>query len=270
MGSLMAARLVAANHEVTVWNRTADRTLPLAESGARTADTPAKAVASASVVISMLTGPEAVDDVYFRDGEAAAAVRDDALVIEMSTIGPAAVAALRAGLPDGARLVDAPVKGSLPAARSGELVILAGGSPDDVAAATEVLDALGKTRHVGPLGAGASLKLLVNLVLGSSYVMVAETLALADRLGVDTDLTLGLLEETVISPLIPSVRAKLADPGSTLFSLGLAEKDLRLVLEAGGVPDGVAAGARDRLGAAVRDGLAEENISAILNYLRRT
>jgi 3-hydroxyisobutyrate dehydrogenase len=261
---------VASGHDVTVWNRTAARTAPLIEAGARTADTPAKAVEGADTVMSMLAGPEAVNEVFWGDGGAAAGLGGDAVVIEMSTIGPDAVAALRERLPDQVRLVDAPVKGSLPAAKSGELSILAGGSAEDVATATHLLATLGKVRHVGPLGAGASVKLLLNLVLGVSYVMVGETLALADRLGVDTDLALSLLEDTVISPLVPHARAKLADPGTTLFSLSLAEKDLRLVLEAGGASDGVVAGARDRLSAAARDGLAEENISAILNYLRRT
>jgi len=270
MGSLMAARLVAAGNDVTAWNRTAARTAPLAEAGAQTADTPGKAVQGADFVLSMLTGPEAVGEVFGGDEGAASGLGGETVVVEMSTIGPDAVAALRERLPDGVRLVDAPVKGSLPAAKSGELAILAGGSAEDVAVAAPVLTTLGKVRHVGPLGAGASVKLLLNLVLGVSYVMVGEALALGDRLGVDTDLALDLLGDTVISPLIPHVRDKLANPGDTLFSLGLAEKDLRLVLEAGGVPDGVVAGARDRYAAAARDGLADENATAILNHLRRT
>lgn len=270
MGSRMAARLVAAGHDVTVWNRTAARTAPLAEAGAGTADTPAKAVAGTELVISMLTGPDAVNEVFLGDHGAATGLDGDALVVEMSTIGPDAVADLRKRLPDRIRLIDAPVKGSLPAAESGELGIFAGGSPGDVAAAADVLATLGKVQHVGPLGAGASVKLLVNIALGVSYVMVGEALTLADRLGVDTELALTALESTVISPLIPHVRAKLAEPGPTHFSLGLAEKDLRLALSAGGVPDGVVSGAHGRFGAAARDGLADENVSAIVSHLRGT
>lgn len=121
----------------------------------------------------------------------------------MSTIGPKAVAALRERLSDSVRLIDAPVKGSLPAASSGEL---------------------DKGKHLGPLGTGASAKLLVNIV---------------------------------VSSLVPRVRAKPAQPGVTQFALRLAEKDLRLVLEAGGLPNGVVAGARERLAAATRDGLGK-------------
>lgn len=268
MGSLMAARLVAAGHDLTVWNRTAARTAPLAEAGAHTADTPAEAVAGADLVITMLTGPEAVDEVFFGTGGAAEGLADGTLVVEMSTIGPKAVAALREQLSDGVRLVDAPVKGSLPAAGSGELGILAGGSGEDLAAAEDVLAVLGKVKHLGPLGTGASVKLLVNIVLGASFVMVGETLALADELGLNTELALTALEDTAVSPLVPRVRAKLAKPGVTQFALGLAEKDLRLVLEAGGLSNGVVAGARERLAAAMRDGLGDNDVSAVVGHLR--
>lgn len=268
MGSLMAARLLAAGHDLTVWNRTAARTAPLTTAGAHTADTPAKAVGNAELVITMLTGPEAVNDVFLGNGGAAEGLASGTLVVEMSTIGPAAVAALRERLPNDVRLVDAPVKGSLPAAKSGELGIFAGGSKDDISAAAAVLATLGTVKHVGPLGAGASVKLLVNIILGASFVMVGEALALADELGLDSELALTALEGTVVSPLIPRVRAKLSEPGPTQFSLALAEKDLRLVLEAGGIPDGVVAGAQERLASAMRDGLGNSDISAVLGHLR--
>jgi 3-hydroxyisobutyrate dehydrogenase len=268
MGALMAARLQAAGHDLTVWNRTASRTALLVEAGARAAATPAEAVADAEVVVSMLFGPEAVHEVYFGEGGAAGGLASGALVVEMSTIGPKAVAALRDGLPEGVRLIDAPVKGSLPAADSGELGIYAGGSDEDIAAAAAVLALLGKVQHVGPVGAGASVKLLVNIVLGASFAMVGETLALAEELGLDTELALTALEGTAVSPLIPRVRKKLDGTGPTQFSLGLAEKDLRLVLDSGGTPDGVVAGAQARFAAAVQDGLADNDISAVLRHLR--
>lgn len=265
MGALMATRLVAAGHDVTVWNRTADKTAPLVEAGATAAATPGEAVAGAEIVISMLFGPDAVREVY---ANAAEALKPGTIVVEMSTIGPQAVAELQETLPGGVRLIDAPVKGSLPAARSGELGIYAGAADADLAEAADVLAVLGKVEHVGPTGTGASVKLLVNLVLGSSFVMVAEALALADELGVGTDAALTALEGTAVGSLIPRVRAKLESPGSTQFSLGLAEKDLRLVLDAGGVANGVVAGAREKFAAAVADGLAENDISAVLNHVR--
>ncbi|WP_030466406.1 NAD(P)-dependent oxidoreductase [Lentzea aerocolonigenes] len=265
MGALMATRLVAAGHDLTVWNRTADKTAPLVEAGATAAGTPAEAVAGAELVISMLFGPDAVREVY---ANAVEALKPGTIVVEMSTIGPQAVAELKETLPDGVRLIDAPVKGSLPAASSGELGIYAGAADADLADAADVLAVLGKVKHVGPTGAGASVKLLVNLVLGSSFVMVAEALALADSLGVETDAALTALEGTAVGSLIPRVRAKLENPGSTQFSLGLAEKDLRLVLDAGGVANGVAAGAQEKLAAAAADGLAENDISAVLNHVR--
>ncbi len=269
MGSLMAARLVSAGHDVVVWNRTAERTAPLAEAGARAAGTPAAAVLDAEVVITMLTGPEAVDEVLFGSDGAAEALADGTIVVEMSTIGPQAVASVRDRLPGGVHLVDAPVKGSLPAAQKGELGIFAGGADEDIAALTDIFGLLGKVKHLGPLGAGASVKLLVNIILGASFVMVGEALALADELGLDTELALSALEGTVVSPLMPRIRAKIDDPGPTQFSLGLAEKDLRLVLAAGGTADGVVSGAQKKLADAVSDGLDDHDISAVLVLLRK-
>lgn len=88
------------------------------------------------------------------------------------------------------------------------------------------------------------------------------------KLLVNIVLVLTALEDTVVSSLVPRVRAKLAQPGVTQFALRLAEKDLRLVLESGGLPNGVVAGARERLAPAMRDGLGDDDISAVLGHVR--
>lgn len=265
MGTLMAGRLIAAGNDVTVWNRTADKAAELVAAGAKSADTPALAVADADIVITMLTGPEAVTEVL---SDASSGLRDGAIVVDMSTVGPKAIADLRSLLPQGVRFIDAPVKGSLPAASSGELGIYVGGSDEDFAAAKDVLSVLGKPKHVGPLGTGAGVKLIVNIVIGSTFVMVGEALQLAESLGLDTELALTALEGTAISPMMPRVRAKLDSPEPTQFALGLAEKDLRLVLAAGVADNGVVAGAQQQLADAVADGLSDKDISAILGRLR--
>jgi 3-hydroxyisobutyrate dehydrogenase len=265
MGTRMAGRLIAAGHDVVVWNRTPSSTEPLVQAGARAAEGPAAAVADAELVITMLTGPEAVTEVLTA---ALPGLRDGAVVVEMSTIGPTAVLGLRELLPGGVGLVDAPVKGSLPAAEKGELGIYAGGSDADYQACQAVLTELGKPQHLGPLGTGAQVKLVVNVALGSAFVLVAEAIQLADKLGLDTELALTALEGTAVSSLMPRVRAKLDDPGATQFALGLAEKDLRLVLEEGVVGDGVVAGARTQLAGAMAAGLGDADISSILGHLR--
>lgn len=261
MGALMADRLVAAGHEVTGWNRT-----PGKEFAGSTARTAAEAVAGKELVITMLSGPEAVRTVL-------EAVTDHlekgALVVEMSTIGPEAVAEARAKLRDDVRLVDAPVVGSLPQATNGELKIFAGGAAEDVDAAREELGVLGTVQHVGPLGDGAAIKLVLNITTITTMVMVGESLALADRLGLDQESTLDALGGTAVGAFVTRIRPRIGNPDTpTNFALGLAEKDLRLALEAG-AGDLVAA-ARDRLAAAGAGGLADEDLSAVISFLRGT
>src|SRR5215211_4625320 len=119
MGTPMATRLRRAGHDLTVWNRSVERTVPLASEGAAVASSPAKAAAGADFVITMLATPEALEQVLFgRDG-LASALSPGQVLIDMSTVGPDEVRAAAARLPNGATLVDAPVRGSVPQATSG-------------------------------------------------------------------------------------------------------------------------------------------------------
>jgi 3-hydroxyisobutyrate dehydrogenase-like beta-hydroxyacid dehydrogenase len=269
MGGLMAERLVSHGYEVSVWNRTKSKTAPLVAAGAIAEDTPAAAAAECDVVITMLTGPDAVREVLFGAGGAAAAVRSGAVLIEMSTVTPDTVAEIRAGLPAGTGLLDAPVKGSLPAASAGTLQILTGGDEQDLVTAADVLAVLGNVIHVGPSGAGSAAKLLVNMVLCSSFVVFGEALALGDRLGLPTEVSLEALAMTALRGIVPGVTGELsATDTPTRFSLSLAEKDLGLALAAGCVPDGAVAGARTRLAAALAAGYGEKNLASVVAHLR--
>ncbi|MFD7626308.1 NAD(P)-dependent oxidoreductase [Streptomyces sp. NPDC059851] len=267
MGALMAQRLLDAGHELVVWNRTPGKAAALVAGGAREAGSPAEAVAVADVVVTMLSDPRAVREVLAAAG---AGLRAGALVVEMSTIGPAAVAELRDGLPEGVRLVDAPVQGSLPQAEAGKLNIFLGASDEDAVVAKEVLERLGTVKHVGGPGAGAALKLVVNGMTVSAFAAMGEALRLADRLGVDADDALDALAGTAVGPLATRVKQRLAEPDApTQFGLGLAEKDLRLALEAGAVADGVTAAAQRALAAAVAEGLAESDVSRVVRHMRQ-
>lgn len=269
MGALMAQRLLEAGHELTVWNRTLGKADALVAGGAREAATPAAAVADADVVVTMLSDPHAVREVLLGADGAGPALRPGALVVEMSTIGPAAVAELRAELPEQARLVDAPVQGSLPQAGAGKLNIFLGAADEDAVAAKEILERLGTVKHVGAPGAGAALKIVVNGMTVSAFAAMGEALRLADRLGVDADDALDALSGTAVGPLATRVKQRLAEPDApTQFGLGLAEKDLRLALEAGAVTDGITAAAQRALAAAVADGLAESDVSRVVRHIR--
>ena len=272
MGVPMAGRLLAAGHDLTVWNRTPAAATPLAEAGATVGGTPAEAVAGRHLVITMLTDGNAVEEVLFGPDGAASALEPGGVVVDMSTIGPDSARRIRDRLPEDVGFVDAPVSGSVPQAEAGELLILAGGTEADVARCAGALEALGRVRHTGPPGSGAALKLVVNAVLVANVAVLGEALAVADRLGVDTDLALETL--TALSPLA----ARLKDTGGPpRFTLALASKDLRLALDALSTgedasrpPSPVLSAVRARTDAALTAGLADHDLTALADHTRRT
>ncbi|MGH9223262.1 MAG: NAD(P)-dependent oxidoreductase, partial [Acidimicrobiales bacterium] len=232
MGAPMAARLVDVS-DLAVWNRTAERAALLVEQGARPAATPAEAAEGAGVVFTMLSNPDAVEEVVFGDHGVAAALGNGATLVEMSTIGPAAVARIRDRLPPAAHLVDAPVLGSVPQATSGELKVFAGGEAADIDRVRPVLERLGTIRHVGALGAGAAMKLVANAILGVLMTGLGEALTLADALGLDQHDVLDVLSESPIGVTTRSKRANIeSGTWPANFKLSLAAKDLGLVMDA--------------------------------------
>ncbi|MEV0662327.1 NAD(P)-binding domain-containing protein [Actinomadura luteofluorescens] len=266
MGVLMARRLAAAGHDLTVWNRTPARAAPLAEAGAAVRGTPAEAARDRELVVTMLTDAAAVEAVLFGADGAAAALPPGAVIADMSTIGPDAVHRVRSRLPEGIGYVDAPVSGSLPQAEAGELAILAGAEPDDLARCAGALAVLGEVRHVGPPGSGASLKLVVNSALVGNFAVLGEALALADRLGVDPGLALDALGRT--SPQARRLKEH-TDGDSPRFTLALAAKDLGLALD-GSPPRGVLPAVRARTDAALAAGLGGHDLVSLTDHIRRT
>ncbi len=233
MGQLMAGRVLGAGHDLTVWDLLEERCLPLAEAGARVAQSPAAAVRGAQFVISMLADPPALEAVFFDPGGAAAALVPGALVMEMSTVGPAAVAQLAEKVAPEVVLVDAPVLGSLSEAEAGRLVVMVGASPADFERAAPVLEAMGTPTLVGGPGTGAALKLAVNLSLLGCGAALGEAMALASALGVAPGVALEVISGSPWGALLRSRRGMIE---SGVFPahlrLGLAVKDLRLARDA--------------------------------------
>ncbi len=223
MGAPIARRLLNTDHQVTVWNRTPSRAEPLVAAGAVLAASPAAAVAGADVVITMLTDATAVETVLFGPDGAAPALPARAVVVEMSTVGPAAVARLSRRL--SADLVDAPVGGSVAAAEAGELIVLAGGERSTVDRVIGVLKSLGTVRRCGGPGTGAAFKLVLNTALVTSLAALTDTLAVADAVGVDRATALDAL---AAGPLGGAVRR--ATSTGSAFPVALASKDLNLAL----------------------------------------
>jgi 3-hydroxyisobutyrate dehydrogenase-like beta-hydroxyacid dehydrogenase len=261
-----AARLRGAGHEVTVWNRTPGRAKELLEQGAAEAGSPADAATGAEVVVTMLADPAAVEAVV---SDLAGAMDAGATLIEMSTIGPDAVRSLAARVP---AAVDAPVLGSVPQATDGTLKIFVGGDAEVVERCRPVLEPMGTPRRLGPLGAGAAMKLVANSILGALMGGLAEALALADAFDLDEGAVLDILSESPIGVTVKSKR-KLIESGEypANFKLGLAAKDLRLVTEAAeaaGVELGAAAAARSWLERADEHGLGDLDYSAVIADVR--
>ena len=259
MGAPMAAHVANAGHDLTVWNRTPR---PGAVPGAREAKTVAEAVADAEVVVTMLFGPDAVRDVL-------AQVPEESFVVECSTIGPAVARALGTRF---ARFVDAPVVGSVKPATDGTLGVLAGGTPEDYAAAEPLLHLWGdpaKVRHLGPVGAGSAMKLVVNLTLGVAMGGVGEALRLAGDLGIDRTAALDVVATGPLGMSVTTKRAMLdsGDFTPTGFSLDLMAKDLGLALDAA---DGDLALTRAALSAArdaVNAGHGEDDYAALAGHI---
>lgn len=225
MGTPIVRRLLATGHRVTVWNRSPARTQPLAAHGATVAASPSAAVAGADVVIVMLTDAAAVEAVLFGPDGAASALRPQAVVVQMSTIGPDEVRAVADRLPAGVSFLDAPVGGSVNAVEAGTLAIFAGGTPEAVEVATPVLQELGSVRHCGPVGAGAAVKLVANTGLVTAVAGLHDALAVAEALGVDRDTALDVLRRGPLATAVERVGAR----GSS-FAVALAAKDARLAL----------------------------------------
>lgn len=281
MGRPMAANLVAAGHQVVVWNRTAAvaDAFVAEHPGSTAASTPAAAVRDAEVVVTMVADDAALLATYAGDDGVLSGLegREGPVVaVDMSTVSPPTVAALAARLrAHGHALVDAPVSGSVPAATGGTLTVMAAGEDAAVERALPVLEALGSTVvHVGPSGAGATMKLALNSVLHGLNAGVSEALVLAERAGIARTAAYDVLvASAVAAPFVHYKRAAFEDPDATApaFLLALAAKDLRLALELAdrvGSPMPQARANLAELEQAITAGHADRDMSALAEHLR--
>jgi 3-hydroxyisobutyrate dehydrogenase len=187
MGAAMAANLRRAGFEVTVWNRTSGRAADLVELGAREASTPGAVAAASDVVVCCVSDTPDVEAVLFGDDGVASGIAPGSLVIDCSTISPAATAGFAARLAKaGVAFVDAPVSGGSEGARNATLTIMVGGEPDAFDRARPVLEAMGRTvTRFGPAGSGQAVKAVNQVILAGAYLGVAEGIVLALKAGLD-------------------------------------------------------------------------------------
>jgi 3-hydroxyisobutyrate dehydrogenase len=273
MGSRIAGRLLDAGHEVIVWNRSQERVAPLAGRGALAALTPAEAAGRADMLVTMVAGPPALRAVTEGPAGVAAGAGASLIVVEMSTVGPAAVARLAAVLPAETGLLDAPVLGSLAEAESGSLTIFVGGPARLVERVTPLLRALGSAVYVGELGSGAAAKLVANATLFGTLGALGEAIALARGLGLADEAAYQVLAATPLAGQAERRRGAI-ETGDypPRFPLALARKDAGLISEAAaasGVDLRLATAAGTWLADAQQAGWGDRDYTAVLAMILR-
>ncbi len=236
MGAPMAGHLIDAGHDVVGYNRSRPAVDKLVERGGRAASSVAEAVRDAEVVITMVPDSPDVEDVALGEDGIYAAAKPGTLHIDCSTIRPDVARALAAAGHDrGIRVVDAPVSGGEAGAKEGTLSIMVGGAAEDVEAARPYLDVVGGTVvHVGPAGAGQTVKAANQLIVAGNIELLAEALVFLEAHGVDTEAATevlggGLAGSTVLQRKAAGMRAREFAPG---FRIDLHHKDLGIVTAA--------------------------------------
>jgi 3-hydroxyisobutyrate dehydrogenase len=232
MGGGMAANWLRKGYRTAVYNRTRAKGEALVGEGAIVAATPAEAASDADVIVAMVADDAASREVWLGKDGALAAAKPGAMIIESSTLTPDWVRELAAAAKaKGVDFLDAPVTGSKQAAADGQLTFLVGGDAAVVERARPVLAAVGRgTQHLGPVAAGATWKLINNMLVAVQVSVLAEAVALADRAGFDPEVVRGLIEASASAS--PSVKAKLPrmlghEYGAPDFMLSLMLKDAR-------------------------------------------
>jgi len=234
MGAAIAARLSGLGHGVTVWNRNPDRARAL---GLPVAESPAKLVDASETIVSILTDAKAAGEVYAQLLAGHAAGK---LFIEMSTVRPQAQRDLAAKVrASGAAFVECPVGGTIGPAKEGKLFGFVGGEVADVARARPLLEQMcRRVEHVGPVGAGASMKLAINLPLLVYWQAMGEALSLVRHLGLDPARVVDILGDTSGAPTMlknrgPAIAAALAgkEGGPVTVDIDTMRKDLSEMVE---------------------------------------
>lgn len=274
MGAVMAPRFLESNHDLTVWNRTPEKCAPLAERGARVASTPAQLVQSSDIVITILGDDASVSDVYLGENGLLGGEVAGKLFADMSTVQPATSRHIAAkALAAKADFVEAPVSGTVAPAADGKLFGLVGGDPAAVQRALPFLDILcRRTLHVGEVGQGALMKLVVNLPLGVYWQALAEAVALGEAGGLERKQILETITDSSAALAVLGLKtpAILGEPGAVAFDVDSMQKDILAIMETGsglGVPLPSASAALMSYSAASAGGLGAEDAVAIVRFL---
>jgi len=273
MGRPMAANLLKAGFAVTVWNRTASRVGPLVAQGALAAASPREAAAAADVLITIVSDPPALEQILWSEQGALGGLRRGSVLVDSSTVSPALERRVAAACAErGVEFLDAPVTGGTWGAEKGELVFMVGGPAETLARVEPVLGAMGKRWfHLGPHGAGQTVKLAMNMLFALEVDALAEALALATAGGVPGEKLVEVMQSSMGRAPVLDVKAPmlLKHEYPPSFPLRLMHKDMTLALELAkqlGVTLPAGAAARETYDAVLRAAREDLDYAAVGRY----
>jgi 3-hydroxyisobutyrate dehydrogenase-like beta-hydroxyacid dehydrogenase len=276
IGKPMARRLVDAGFPVTLWNRTASKADDLVRSGARLAQTPREAAAAADVLFTCVSDPPALEAVLWGPDGALSGLRAGSVLIDSSTVSPGLARRAAAACAErGAEFLEAPITGGTWGAEKGELVFLVGGEAATFQHVQPVLNHLGKKLfHLGPHGAGQSIKLAMNLLYALEVQALAESLALVTGAGFPAEKLLEVLASSMGRAPVLDVKAPMMTSGdyAPSFPLRLMHKDLGLALDLSnqlGVPLPATAAARETYSAVKGASKEDVDYAAVRSFWPR-
>ena len=274
MGGRMARRLLDAGHPLCGYNRTAAKAAGLVRAGMILAASPREVAERADVVFTMVTDDSALEAVARAPEGLLAGWRPGAILVEMSTVGPAVVERLAAAVAArGGALLDAPVSGSPATLDAGQLSFMVGGDPAVLERARPYLEAIGPTiTHVGRVGLAKSMKIAVNQGLAVQMLSFAESVLLAEKAGIERARAVEVLLKSVIASPMVKYRGPfvLGMPPEGYFDVDMIQKDLRLALDmarASGVALPSVALTHELMTAAKGLGLAEYDFAIVFDVL---
>ena len=272
----MAANLLKAGYELTVWNRSAEKCEPFARNGARVADTPRDAVRNVDLVMYCLSNDQAVEDVVFGANGILSGINQGQIAIDMSTVLPeTSLREQEAYAKRGVDFLDAPVFGSKQESADAKLWIMAAGNKAVFEKVKPILEHLGQTVHYfGKNGNAAAMKLVGNLIVALEMEALAEGLVLAQKAGLDLKTVMEVVKVADFrSPLLVSNGQNILKRDfSTSFALKLMLKDAELIkrfAESLQSPIPALHVAGKNLGSAVALGFGQENASALIKALEK-
>jgi 3-hydroxyisobutyrate dehydrogenase-like beta-hydroxyacid dehydrogenase len=268
--------LIRAGYSLTVWNRTASRADELVAAGARLAKSPGEVAAASDFLLTIVSDPSAIEEILWGSSGAMQSFKRGSIYVDSSTISPALARKVAAACAErGVRYLDAPVTGGDWGAKKGELVFMIGGDAATLKEAEPILNVMGKKLfHLGPNGAGQTIKLAMNAILALQVDALAEALALTTRAGIPGEKLIEVMQSSMARSGVLDVKAPNLLKGEYVpsFPLRLMHKDLGLALDLAnqlGVALPATAAAREIYNAV--KGAAKEDLdySAVMKFWKR-